>query len=258
MRPSASSAWAQARPQTPRIRFPIAVYSHRGGPLEGFEENTLPAFRNSARLGVDLLELDVQMTRDGQVVVFHDRCVGQGGAGRYRLGVILLELDVQMTRDGQVVVFHDRYRSEGGAGRCVGQGEGADDARWAGAGEGDGQVLLFHDRYGLGGTELRSEGTEAEGDRADESRSIRRGEEWHSSLAYYCLENGKRDDKMDAGHIATVWLPAPAVCAHTCSLMSYAGSIPAAGSSVVYLGRLIEARGWPICSTTSCLPSLPA
>lgn len=74
-----ASAWAQARPQTPLIRFPIAVYSHRGGPLEGFEENTLPAFRNSARLGVDLLELDVQMTHDGQVVVFHDRCSSLGG-----------------------------------------------------------------------------------------------------------------------------------------------------------------------------------
>ena len=42
------------QPQTPKIRFPIAVYSHRGGPMEppGFVENTLPAFRNSARLKV--------------------------------------------------------------------------------------------------------------------------------------------------------------------------------------------------------------
>lgn len=60
------------KPQTPRISFPIAVYSHRGGSLEprptgGFYvENTLPAFLNSARIGVDLLELDVQLTADGR------------------------------------------------------------------------------------------------------------------------------------------------------------------------------------------------
>ena len=33
----------------------------------------MPAFRNSARLGVHLLELDVQLTRDMRVVIFHDR-----------------------------------------------------------------------------------------------------------------------------------------------------------------------------------------
>jgi glycerophosphoryl diester phosphodiesterase len=30
------------------------------------------AFKHSARLGVDLLELDVQLTLDGHVVIFHD------------------------------------------------------------------------------------------------------------------------------------------------------------------------------------------
>lgn len=60
------------KPQTPRISFPIAVYSHRGGSLESrptggfYVENTLPAFLNSARIGVDLLELDVQLTADGR------------------------------------------------------------------------------------------------------------------------------------------------------------------------------------------------
>ncbi|KAL6763056.1 PLC-like phosphodiesterase, partial [Haematococcus lacustris] len=53
--------------------------AHRGGCLEtgSFIENTMPAFRNSARLGVDLLELDVQLTRDMQVVVFHDTSLGR-------------------------------------------------------------------------------------------------------------------------------------------------------------------------------------
>ncbi|GIL78159.1 hypothetical protein Vretifemale_7590, partial [Volvox reticuliferus] len=69
--------------QTARITFPIFVYSHRGGNLERsatgqlFIENTLPAFRNSAAVGVDLLELDVQLTRDGLAAVFHDRELGR-------------------------------------------------------------------------------------------------------------------------------------------------------------------------------------
>ncbi|GAX83797.1 hypothetical protein CEUSTIGMA_g11222.t1 [Chlamydomonas eustigma] len=70
------SAFAKAWPQTPRICFPIAVYSHRGGPMEGFVENSMQAFRNSAKLKVDLLELDVQLTKDGKIVVYHDKDMG--------------------------------------------------------------------------------------------------------------------------------------------------------------------------------------
>jgi glycerophosphoryl diester phosphodiesterase len=36
-------------------------------------ENTLPAFARALSLGVDTLEFDVGMTRDGQVVIAHDR-----------------------------------------------------------------------------------------------------------------------------------------------------------------------------------------
>ncbi|KAG2495958.1 hypothetical protein HYH03_005888 [Edaphochlamys debaryana] len=40
-------------------------------------ENTLTAFRHSVAVGADLLELDVQLTRDGRVVVFHDATLGR-------------------------------------------------------------------------------------------------------------------------------------------------------------------------------------
>jgi glycerophosphoryl diester phosphodiesterase len=45
--------------------------AHRGG--AGLKpENTLAAFANALALGADGAELDVQLTRDGEVVVFHD------------------------------------------------------------------------------------------------------------------------------------------------------------------------------------------
>lgn len=45
--------------------------AHRGG-AGLWPENSLAAFRNAVALGADGAELDVQLSRDGQVVVFHD------------------------------------------------------------------------------------------------------------------------------------------------------------------------------------------
>jgi len=52
------------------------VFAHRGG--AGLApENTVAAFDNGLRLGADGLELDVRLSRDGQVVVVHDRDLGR-------------------------------------------------------------------------------------------------------------------------------------------------------------------------------------
>src|SRR5215469_12464653 len=45
--------------------------AHRGG-AGLWPENTLAAFANAAAMGADGAELDVQLTRDGELVVFHD------------------------------------------------------------------------------------------------------------------------------------------------------------------------------------------
>ncbi|MFI7632771.1 glycerophosphodiester phosphodiesterase [Nonomuraea sp. NPDC049400] len=50
------------------------LQAHRGG-LGLVVESTLPAFANALELGVSTLELDVQITEDGQAVVTHDRKV---------------------------------------------------------------------------------------------------------------------------------------------------------------------------------------
>ena len=45
--------------------------AHRGG-AKLWPENTLFAFEQSASAGFDGAELDVQLSRDGRLVVFHD------------------------------------------------------------------------------------------------------------------------------------------------------------------------------------------
>lgn len=53
------------------------LHGHRGA--RGLmPENTLPAFQRAIELGVDILELDTVMTRDGHVVVMHDRSLKPG------------------------------------------------------------------------------------------------------------------------------------------------------------------------------------
>jgi len=51
---------------------PFDLQGHRG--TRGLRpENTLPAFATALEIGVDTLELDTNVTRDGVVVVMHDR-----------------------------------------------------------------------------------------------------------------------------------------------------------------------------------------
>lgn len=52
----------------------IQKVAHRGGSALA-PQNTLAVFRNALALPIDAIELDVQMTRDGHVVVFHDNTV---------------------------------------------------------------------------------------------------------------------------------------------------------------------------------------
>lgn len=49
----------------------IAIWAHRGA-SEYAPENTLPAFRLAEEQGADGIELDVQLTKDGELVVCHD------------------------------------------------------------------------------------------------------------------------------------------------------------------------------------------
>ena len=72
------------------------VIAHRGGPSLG-PESTLYTFRKAVKLGVDVLEMDVRSTRDGQLIILHDDTVSRttnatGPAQNYTL-VDLKKLD---------------------------------------------------------------------------------------------------------------------------------------------------------------------
>jgi glycerophosphoryl diester phosphodiesterase len=50
----------------------VITIAHRGDPI-GARENTPAAFASAAALGADWVELDLRLTRDGEVVVLHDQ-----------------------------------------------------------------------------------------------------------------------------------------------------------------------------------------
>jgi glycerophosphoryl diester phosphodiesterase len=57
------------------------VFAHRGGSALA-PENTIAAFDNGLALGADGLELDVHLSRDGAIVVHHDRTLNRTTALR--------------------------------------------------------------------------------------------------------------------------------------------------------------------------------
>lgn len=56
------------------------IIGHRGG-AAGFPENTLAAFKKAVELGADGVEFDVQLSKDGEVVVIHDELIDRTMTG---------------------------------------------------------------------------------------------------------------------------------------------------------------------------------
>ena len=71
----------------PHLRVPgrpPIIYAHRGGAALR-PENTIVAFDHGLSFGVDGLELDVHLSRDGVVVVHHDETLERTTSGRGRV-----------------------------------------------------------------------------------------------------------------------------------------------------------------------------
>src|SRR5438552_3372483 len=84
------------------------VFAHRGGSKIG-PENTIPAFDRGLAAGADGLELDVHLSRDGFVIVHHDRTLDRttrgSGPVAGRTAAELSKLDVPT-----LAAVLDRYR----------------------------------------------------------------------------------------------------------------------------------------------------
>lgn len=56
------------------------IIGHRGG-VAGYPENTLASFKKAVELGADGVEFDVQLTKDGEIVVIHDEFIDRTMSG---------------------------------------------------------------------------------------------------------------------------------------------------------------------------------
>nr|BFE28785.1 hypothetical protein GCM10010200_010360 [Actinomadura rugatobispora] len=91
--PLALAGPAHAAPErTAPFPYPdaeLTLVNHRGL-SPGFPENTLAAFRNSIAMGVDAIEIDLRLTKDGQIVILHDDTVDRTTDGTGRIGDLTL------------------------------------------------------------------------------------------------------------------------------------------------------------------------
>ena len=77
---------------------PVTIVAHRGL-AEGVAENTLAAFRYSIGQGIQIIELDLRVTSDGQLVVMHDKTVDRTTDGSGRIDQLTLA-DIRNLRAG--------------------------------------------------------------------------------------------------------------------------------------------------------------
>ncbi len=55
--------------------------AHRGA-SETHPENTLPAFKEAIRVGAHMIEFDIQLSRDGELILMHDDSVDRTTNGK--------------------------------------------------------------------------------------------------------------------------------------------------------------------------------
>lgn len=63
-------------------RFPGVIAVGHRGTVKFAPENTIAAFNKAIEFGVDLLEMDIRETKDGQLVIMHDMNIGRTTTGR--------------------------------------------------------------------------------------------------------------------------------------------------------------------------------
>lgn len=65
-------------------RTSVLVVAHRAD-WRFAPENSLAAIENSIRLGADVVELDIQKTKDGQLILMHDKTLDRTTTGKGKI-----------------------------------------------------------------------------------------------------------------------------------------------------------------------------
>jgi glycerophosphoryl diester phosphodiesterase len=89
---------------------PPLVIAHRGDSARR-PENTLASFASALEVGAEIVEFDVQLTRDGHVVVVHDPTVDRTTDGTGAVKDMALA-DLRRLSAGYPARFGDAYRGE--------------------------------------------------------------------------------------------------------------------------------------------------
>ena len=90
--------------------MPPLVIAHRGDSARR-PENTLASFASALEIGAEIVEFDVQLTRDGEVVVIHDPAVDRTTDGTGRVPEMTLA-ELRRLSAGYPQRFGDEYRGE--------------------------------------------------------------------------------------------------------------------------------------------------
>ena len=89
-------------------RRQVLIIAHRGASAMA-PESTQAAIQAAVRIGVDMIELDVQLTRDQRVVIFHDDRVDRTTNGQGRVSRMSY---AQLSRLDAGAWFHPRFAEE--------------------------------------------------------------------------------------------------------------------------------------------------
>lgn len=90
------------------------IFGHRGNSKE-YPENTIPSFQSAVDIGVDVIETDVHLSKDGHFIILHDDSVERVSNGKGRVNDLTLselkKLDAgfHFTQDGE----HFPFRGQG-------------------------------------------------------------------------------------------------------------------------------------------------
>ena len=68
----------------------VTVVAHRGD-WRNSPENSIQAFKSCIEMGVDMIEIDVRITKDNELVIIHDATVDRTTNGKGKVADLTLE-----------------------------------------------------------------------------------------------------------------------------------------------------------------------